>query len=178
MSALSLEFVALGSEIDRIAKVTNFNNITLLSNSSAVTLQVGLNSQATGQITMQSVLATLDSLGLAASGSSALSYSLLGITTVQAQSAALLALDAINSAITSLTFRRGVIGASESRLTYAIDFLSTARENFLAAESRIRDADVAQEVANMVRLQVLQQAGTAVLAQANQQPQIALSLLR
>lgn len=178
MSALSLEFVALGSEIDRIAKVTNFNNITLLSNSGSVTLQVGLNSQATGQITIQAILGTLESLGLAATGSSALSYSLLGVTVAASQSASVLALDAINSAITSLTYRRGVIGASESRLTYAIDFLTTARENFLAAESRIRDADVAQEVANMVRLQVLQQAGTAVLAQANQQPQIALSLLR
>jgi flagellin len=178
MSALSLEFVALGSEIDRIAKVTTFNNIHLLSNSSAVTLQVGLNSQATGQITLTNVLGTLESLGLANTGSSALSYSLLGTTTANAQSAAILALDAINGAIGSLSARRGSIGAFESRLSYAIDFLSTSRENFLASESRIRDADVAQEVANMVRLQVLQQAGTAVLAQANQQPQIALSLLR
>ena len=178
MSALSLEFVALGSEIERIARETTFNNITLLSNSSSVTLQVGLTSQASSQITITNVLGTLQSLGLASTGSSALSYSLLATTAVGAQSAAINALDAVNSAINSLTARRGVIGASESRLNFAISFLTTARENFLAAESRIRDADVAQEVADMIRLQVLQQAGTAVLAQANQQPQIALALLR
>ncbi|NDC38577.1 MAG: flagellin FliC [Proteobacteria bacterium] len=177
MSALSTEFVALGSEIDRISKITAFNNINLLSNSSSVSLQVGLNSQTTSQITLQSVLGTLESLGLAAAGSSALSFSLLGINVVQAQSASVLALDAINAAIGSLTTRRGLIGAVENRLSYAIDFLSTARENFLAAESRIRDVDLAQEAANMVRLQILQQAGTAMLAQANQQPQIALKLL-
>lgn len=178
MSALSLEFVALGSEIDRIARTTTFNNITLLSNSSSINLQVGLTGGQTGVITINGILGTLESLGLAATGSSALSYSLLSITVSGAQSASSNALDAITAAISSLSSRRGTIGAAESRLSSAIDFLTVARENFIAAESRIRDADVAQEVADMVRLQVLQQAGTAVLAQANQQPQIALNLLR
>ncbi|MCB0320377.1 MAG: flagellin, partial [Bdellovibrionales bacterium] len=85
---------------------------------------------------------------------------------------------AVNSAIDTLSTKRGQVGAAESRLNFAINYIATTRENYLAAESRIRDADVAYEVAQMVRLQVLQQAGTAMLAQANQQPAVALSLLQ
>ncbi len=85
---------------------------------------------------------------------------------------------AINDAISTLSTRRGTLGGAESRLETAIAFVEVQRENFLAAESKIRDADIAQEVANFVRLQVLQEAGTAVLAQANLQPEIALKLLQ
>ena len=177
-SALSSEFLALGSEIDRIAKTTEFNNNFLLSNSSAVTLQVGLTGATTSQITITAVQGTLDVLGLAGTGSSSMCYSILDVSTAGAQFASLKALSAVQNAIDSLNTRRGTIGAAESRLSFAVDYLMTARENILAAESRIRDADVAQEVADMVRLQVLQQAGTAVLAQANQQPQVVLRLLQ
>ena len=83
----------------------------------------------------------------------------------------------MNRAISTLGLNRGTLGAAQSRLTFAINNLTVARENFIAAESRIRDADVATEVSEMVRLQVLQQAGTAVLAQANLQPKVVLSLL-
>jgi flagellin len=69
------------------------------------------------------------------------------------------------------------VGAAESRLRYTVDYLSVVRENTLAAESRIRDADVAEDVATLVRLQVLQQSQTALLAQANQQPATVLKLL-
>ncbi len=177
-SALSSEFLALGSEIDRIAKTTSFNGLQLLSGASNVTLQVGFDSAATSQITVQSVVGTLSSLGL--SGSAAgnnLTFSIIDTTTTGAAAAALVALSAVNAAINSLSSVRGTIGAAQSRLSSAVNFISVARENFLAAESRIRDADVAQEVAEMVRLQVLQKAGTAVLAQANQQPGVVLSLL-
>ncbi len=176
-SALSLEFTALGSEINRIAATTSFNSINLLSNSSSIVLQVGLDGSSSSQISITSVTATLDSLGLATSGSSALSFSIIANTTSDAQSSAQNALTAINSAITSLSSKRGTLGAVESRLTSAINSLTSARENFLAAESRIRDADIAAEVANMVRLQVLQQSTMAVIAQANQQPARILSLL-
>lgn len=177
-SALSSEFLALGSEIDRIARTTEFNNLNLLSGSSNVTVQVGFTSQSTSQIVIQAVRGTLDSLGLASSGSSALSFSIIGTTTAGSQNAAQNALDAVNAAISTLSVTRGTLGAAESRLSTAINYLSVARENFVAAESRIRDADIAQEVADMVRLQVLQQSGTAVLAQANLQPEVVLSLLK
>lgn len=176
-SALSNEFVALASEIERIAVTTEFNGVNLLSGNSAITLQVGFNSQSTAQISYQGVQGTLASLGLAGANSSSLIYSINAATTTEAQSAARNALDAINGAIQSLASNRGILGATESRLRVAINNLSVSRENFAAAESRIRDADIASEAAELTRLNILQQAGAAVLAQANQQPALALQLL-
>ena len=177
-SALSNEFVALASEVERIATTTQFNGVGLLSGGGTLTLQVGFSSASTSQISFTGVQGTLASLGLAASGSSALSFSLNGATIAEGQSASRATLDAINSAITSLASTRGTLGATESRLQVAINSLTVARENFAAAESRIRDVDVASEAAELTRLNILQQAGAAVLAQANQQPSLALSLLR
>ncbi len=177
-SALSNEFVALASEIERIATTTQFNGVTLLSGGSALTLQIGFNSASTSQISYTGVQGTLQALGLASTGTSVLTYSIQGGSTDLAQSASRQALDAINSAITSLASTRGTLGATESRLQVAINSLTVARENFAAAESRIRDVDVASEAAELTRLNILQQAGSAVLAQANQQPSLALSLLR
>jgi len=177
-SAMSSEFLALGSEIQRIAQTTTFNNQNLLSNSSDTVLQVGFNSSSNSQITLQAITGTLSSLGLASSGSSALTFSIISTTTTGSQTAAAAALDAITAAIGSLSSKRGTLGASQSRLSHAVNYLTVARENFVAAESRIRDADIAQEVAEMTRLQILQQAGTAILAQANLQPSIAFQLLQ
>lgn len=177
-SALSQEFVSLGSEIERIAASTEFNDLPLISNSSAITIQVGIDSSANSRITIAAVQGTLNALGLAASGSGALTYSIISTTTGFSQTAAQNALAAIDAAIDSLGTKRGIVGAAESRLTHAINYLQVARENLAAAESRIRDADVAQEVADMTRLQVLQQAATAVLAQANLQPQVVYKLLQ
>ena len=177
-SALQNEFTALGSEIERIAVTTEFNGVKLLSGGNELVLQVGFNSGSTSRISYQGVQGTLAALGLAATGVSNLSYSLNGITISEGQSASRLALDAVNAAISSLAATRGVLGATESRLQVAINNLSVARENFLSAESRIRDVDVASEAAELTRLGILQQAGASVLAQANQQPSLALSLLR
>ena len=176
-SALSNEFVALGSEIERIATTTEFNGVKLLSGGATVTLQVGFNSGSTSQISFSGVSGTLATLGLASSNASALSFSINDVTTTAAQSASRLALDAVNSAIASLATQRGMLGATESRLDVAITNLTVAKENFASAESRIRDTDVASEAAELTRLNILQQAGASVLAQANQQPQLALSLL-
>ena len=177
-SALQNEFSNLGSEIERIANTTSFNGLNLLSGTQAVALQVGFNSTANSQISFTGVQGTLQSLGLASTGSSALIYSLNDTTTVTGQAASKSALDAVKSAISSLTTNRGTLGAAESRLNYAINNLQVARENFQSAESQIRDVDVAEEAANLTRLNILQQAGASVLAQANQQPSLALSLLR
>ncbi|MBN8549524.1 MAG: flagellin FliC [Deltaproteobacteria bacterium] len=177
-SALANEFVALSSEIERIATTTQFNGVALLSGGSTLTLQVGFNSTSTSQVSFTGVQGTLQALGLATANTSVLSFSLNGATIAEGQSASRAALDAVNSAITSLASTRGTLGATESRLQVAINSLTVARENFASAESRIRDVDVASEAAELTRLNILQQAGAAVLAQANQQPSLALSLLR
>jgi flagellin len=177
-SALQLEFTALMSEIERIALTTEFNGVKLLSGGAGVTFQVGFDGSSMSQITYSGVQATLSALGLSGPNSSVHTYSVNANSDLEAQSAARLALDAINDAIVSVTRNRGTLGAAESRLEISIANLQTARENFTAAESRIRDADVALEAAELTRLSILQQAGTAILAQANQQPQLALQLLR
>ena len=176
-SALQNEFTALGSEIERIAVTTEFNGVALLSGNSQLILQVGFSSASTSQISYTGVQGTLRSLGLANANSSSLSFSISGGTLADGQSASRLTLDAVNSAIGSLASTRGVLGAAESRLRVAINNLSVARENFASAESRIRDVDVASEAAELTRLNILQQAGASILAQANQAPALALSLL-
>jgi flagellin len=177
-SALSSEFLALGSEIERIAVTTEFNGLKLLSGGAQVSLQIGFNSNSNSQIGFSGVNGTLASIGLASSGSSSLTYSINDSTTLSGQEAAKSALDAVRTAIGSLAANRGTLGAAESRLQVTINNLQVARENFASAESQIRDVDVASEAANLTRLNILQQAGASVLAQANQQPSLALSLLR
>jgi flagellin len=178
-SALQAEFQTLGSEIERIAVTTTYNGVNLLSGSQAISFQVGFDANSTSQIVLdQGGGATLQRLGLAAVGTSALSFSISGESRDDAQSAARLALAAINGAVVSVNTLRGTLGTVEARLNTAIQNLSTSRENTLAAEARITDADIAVEAAELTRLNILQQAGSAVLAQANQQPQLAVQLLR
>ena len=177
-SALQSEFTALSSEIERIAVTTEFNGIKLLSGTSSITLQVGFNSAATSQVTIANSNGTLAGLGLGLV-TSVLTYSLNAANgvTAESQTASRNALDAVTGAIQSLSQMRGSLGATESRLNLAVNNLSVARENFAAAESRIRDLDIAEETAQLTRLSILRSAGVAVLAQANQAPSLALSLL-
>jgi flagellin len=177
-SALQNEFSALTSEIERIAITTEFNGLKLLSGGGEVVFQVGFDGTSTSRVSYTGVAATLASLGLATEGSSSVLYSIIGASTEDSQSAARLTIDAVRAAISSVTSNRGTLGAAESRLEVTISNLQVARENLSAAESRIRDVDVAGEAAELTRLNILQQAGAAVLAQANQQPQLALQLLR
>lgn len=176
-SALQNEFTALTSEIERIAVTTKFNGIDLLSNGQNITFQVGFDGSSLSQLSYNGVNATLQAMGLATAGSSASTFSISGATIADAQSASRLALGAISDAIQSVNRNRGTLGALESRLNTSINNLQVARENFKAAESQIRDLDVASEAAELTRVNILQQAGAAVLAQANQQPTIALQLL-
>jgi flagellin len=177
-SALQGEFASLSSEIERISATTIFNDVVLLSGGAATSLQVGFDGRSTAQISIGNVQATLTALGLAGSGSSVQIYSLNAVSSDAGQSASRAALDAVNRAIGSLSATRGALGAVESRLRVSIGNLSTIRENYAAAESRIRDTDVASDAAELTRLNILQQAGASILGQANQQPQIALGLLR
>jgi flagellin len=176
-SALSNEFSALTSEIERIALTTEFNGLRLLSGNGQVVFQVGFKGNSLSQVSYEGVEVSLGALGLAANGSSVVAYSIIGSSDLESQSASRAALDAINRAITSVNRNRGALGAAESRLEVTISNLQVARENFKAAESRIRDVDVADEAAELTRLNILQQAGASILAQANQQPQLALQLL-
>ena len=176
-SALQNEFTALMEEIERIAHTTEFNGLQLISSSQALTFHVGFDGSSHSGITYSGIQATLSAMGLAPTGSSVPTFSILGATEAESRSAALTALDAIQGAISSVTKSRGVLGAAESRLQTTIRQLATARESFQSAESAITDIDVAQEAAEMARLNVLQQAGTAILANSNLQPELALKLL-
>jgi flagellin len=164
-SAIQEEFGALVSEIDRISNTTTFNGVNLLSGGTSVSLQIGLDASSNSRIAFTTVDGSSSGIGL-----SNISVS----TSAAAQSA----LGAITSAIATVAQRRGTLGSIESRLNTAIGNLQVAAQNFSAAESRIRDVDVAVETANLTRANILQQAGVAVLAQANQQPALALTLLR
>ncbi len=174
-SALASEFVALSSEIDRVAQTNTFNGFGTISNSSSLTIQIGFDSDASSRITLASAVGTLSSLGL--SNGTNISFSITGISSDQAVTASRLAITAINAALESVTQQRGVIGANASRLQFAIENIGVMRDNFVAAEAAIRDADIASETAEMLRLQILAQTQTAVLAQANQQPALVLKLL-
>ena len=164
-SALQEEFTALVSEIDRISNTTTFNGVNLLSGGTTVDLQVGLDGAANSRISFSTIDGSSSGIGLSS-------------VAVSTAGAAQSALGFLTSAIANVASRRGTLGSVESRLNTAIANLRVARENFSAAESRIRDADVAEETANLTRSSILQQAGVAVLAQANQQPALALQLLR
>ncbi len=176
-SALQLEFSALLSEVERIAITTEFNGVKLLSGGQSIVFQVGFDGSSISQISYSGVQATLASMGLADLGTSNHTFSIIANSEEAAQSASRLALDALRIAIVSISRNRGTLGAAESRLETTITNLTVARENFQAAESVIRDVDVASESAELTRLTILQQAGTAILAQANQQPRLALQLL-
>ena len=163
---LETEFTAVSSEIDRIAGVTKFNGIALLSGGASTDFQVGIFSGSTEKINVNFAgrNLTANGLGVLNIGSTATS--------------ALAALSALDSAIQILNTQREAFGAGINRLQQAVTNLQTSRTNLSAALGRIRDVDVAEEAANMTKWQVLTQAGTSVLAQANQTPQSALSLLR
>jgi len=177
-SPIQGEFIALASEIERIATVTRFNNIGLLSGGSSLTLQVGFDSGSNSQLRLDAIVGTLAGIRLAPNGSSQLTYSVIASNEADSRQAALTALAAVTSAIETVSSTRGAVGAAESRLNVAVQNLQSARENINAAESRIRDVDVAVEAAELIRLQMLQKAGAAILTQANIQPNIAMKLLK
>lgn len=168
-SFLQDEFAALRSEIDRIAEVTEFNGRSLLDGSSTqVTFQVGIDDSVNDRISV-----TLTDVHASQLGSTT-AVSALNISTVTGARQAMTTLD---EAINDISSGRATLGAAQNRLQVTIANLGSARENAAAANSRIRDVDVAEETASMTRNSILMQAGISVLAQANQMPALALSLL-
>ncbi|MEQ1631859.1 MAG: flagellin [Planctomycetota bacterium] len=164
---LDEEFQSLVDEVDRIGKSTEFNGIKLLDGSnSTINFQVGFGTVA-GTDTL--------SVTLSEASSSSLALSSLDIGSGGLSSDAM---DAIDDAINTVSSLRGTLGAIQNRLGSTINNLAIQVENLSAAESRIRDVDVAYETAQLTRNSILQQASISILSQANAQPQSALSLLQ
>lgn len=166
--AIHEEFSALRSEMDRIANVTEFNGTSLLDGtlSAGVTFQVGTDNVAAN-----------DRITVSLSDSDAAAVGITSGMTLSTVTGARTALGLVDTAISSITTRRGDIGAAQNRLLTTINNLATSHENLSAANSRIRDADIAQESASFASSQILMQAGVSILAQANQMPSLALSLI-
>lgn len=165
---LSTEYEALKSEIARIQDAAKFNGKELLSaNVSTIQFQIGLDNTVSDQLAI-----TFGGFGLTAITSVT---NTIGGATV---GAALAALSVIDNSLSTISRERAKYGASMNRLDITISSIQTMRLNLTAANSRIRDVDVAMETSFLARNQVLAQAGVSVLSQANQIPQIALNLLQ
>jgi len=160
-AVITAEVAQLCAEISRISSTTKFNGISLLTGGATITFQVGADDGQT--ITAQA--ADLFGTGKAVDPSI---FSFTGTTI----------LASIDQALNNVSDMRAGFGAVQNRLTHTLNNLSSYEENLTASESRIKDVDMASEMANFTRLQILQQAGTAMLAQANTQPQTVLQLLK
>jgi flagellin len=160
------EFQLLESEINRIVNVTEFNGQKLIDGtmSGGVDFQVGMNNTTNDRIQLSVANSNSTSLGI-------------NDDNLTSQTGAQQAIDALDTAIQSVATSRGTLGTTQNRLTVTLTNLANMHENLSAANSRIKDVDVAEESAGMTRNQILQQAGVAVLAQANSLPQSALSLI-
>src|SRR4051795_4421532 len=157
-AALQSEINQLASEIERIGQSSEFNGIKLLNQQVTISFQVGANDGETIGVATMSLGATVNPAVYA-----------LGAATDISE---------IDAAIDNVSAQRAVFGAVQNRFEHSLDNISIYQENLVAAESRIRDVDMAQETVEMTKTQILSQAGTAMLAQANQLPQNVLSLLR
>jgi flagellin len=166
---IDTERISLTSEVDRIANAAEFNGTKLLDTAGAgvaLDFQVGIRNVAVNdRISVTTVDATAATLGVGA----------LDFTTKAGAQGALTTLDA---ALTKVSGYRAGFGAVGNRINSVVQTIQTSSESLSAANSRIRDVDVAEETSRMARTQVMQQAGVSVLSQANQAPQLALKLLQ
>jgi flagellin len=165
-TAIQSEVDQLTNEIDREVKSVSFNGTTLLDGSaSSVTYQVGANGGDTLTVNFGTGLETAMASG-AAWGTGTV-FSVTGTAT----------LGDIDTAISAVSSQAATLGAAQNRLQYTSDAISATEQNLSASNSRIKDVDMASEMTTMTQQQVLQQAGTAMLAQANSQPQLILKLI-
>jgi flagellin len=148
-AAIDAEVTSLQAAIADIGSQTTFNGTALFA-AATVTFQTGANTGESFDVTLTALAAAPDASDI----------------------------DAVDTAITAVSTQRGAFGAAQNTLEHVVNSLSVAAENMAASESRIRDLDVAAEMVNFTKSQILQQAGVAILAQANQAPQSVLSLLR
>ena len=173
-TALNSEFGELKSELDRIVDTTKFNGEKLLNGkySNGAKFQVGANAGETIAISIKNVGAS--KLGAGTSAQTSLKMKAASITSAGGASKAITSIDSALNQVDSL---RGSLGAKQNRFESTIANLNNIKENLSAARSRIVDADIATETSEMTKMNILQQAGVSILAQANQTPQLALSLL-
>jgi flagellin len=176
--AAQTEFAELNVELDRIAKTTSFGGQSLLNTTDATSgyqgdFQVGANNTADDQITVDLSSTILGNTALAGFSSTG-----LGTSSLDLVSGAASAITALDDAIKGVSTARSKLGAYQNRFEHTINNLNTAVENLSASESRIRDTDMAAEMVSFTRSQILTQAGTSMLSQANQASQNVLSLLR
>jgi flagellin len=162
-AAITAEVTQLSAEVSRIASDTKFNGIQLLTGGAAITFQVGADDSQ-----------TLSVAGITLFGTSGAEV-LAGVFNFTGSSVTLASIDA---AIENVSEVRGTFGSVQNRLEHTLNNLATYEENLTASESRIRDVDMAAEMVSFTKFQILQQAGTSMLAQANASPQSVLSLLR
>jgi flagellin len=182
---IQAEVDQLVAEIDRISNSTQFNKASLLNGTTmtatftgmSLKLHIGPNNEPTTPDGSNEITISIMNAGASRLGVNVLT-NLGAATSVTSQGGANTAISTLDDAIDSVSTARGRIGAMQNRLQSAINSLGIAAENTGAANSRIRDADVAQAVSDMVKHQILQQSTMAVLAQANQAPQMALQLLK
>jgi flagellin len=181
---LNSEYANLLTEIDRIADNTQWNGGNILDGqangaSATVKFQVGANGGQTVAVNFGNMTQGVVASVSGAMGALASSASTIGATTsASAISTGAAAVTQLDSAITSVNSQRATFGAAMNQLTYAVDNLSNVKVNAEAARSRVLDTDYAKETSELARTQIIQQAGTAMLAQANQLPQTVLSLLQ
>jgi flagellin len=161
---INTEFQGLVSEIDDIANKTQFNGVTLLDGNYSGTFQVG--SGAADTLSVNLTLNTMTSTGLG-----------IGGVTLDSNSASLY-IASVDAALASVSTTRATLGAYQNRLDHKINNLNVTIENLSASNSRIRDTDMAQEMVSFTRSQILSQAGTSMLSQANQSTQSVLKLLQ
>jgi len=175
LAALNQEFTQLRDEVNRTISAVQFNGTSLFITTADFAFQVGANSGQT--ITIAGAALNINNATGGMSGVTQVGGGASGLntTTNAANSAALVALD---TALSTLNATRATLGAVQSRFENTVNFLRSSVENQAAARGRIMDADFASETANLSRAQILQQAGTAMIAQANQLPQGVLALLR
>jgi flagellin len=171
VQAANAEVQQLQAAIDQISSTTQFNGTHLLDGSvGTLTFQVGANSGETLTVSLKSMDSA--SLGTASGGNVG------SIDLTSSASAASDAIKTLDAAISDVSTFRGTLGATQNRLTHVVANLSVTKENLSASESRIADTDMASEMTNFSKQQILMQAGTSMLAQANSAPQAVLSLLR
>jgi flagellin len=171
-TAISSEIEARRADIDRVANSTKFNGVSLLSSSvpTSFVIQVGPNSSSSND-----AINVISGLGNTSTSSGGLNITTANVST---NTAAQAYLDVIDAGLAILNTRRATLGALTNRLESSAQNLSISVENLSGAESRIRNVDVASESSELTRNQILQQASSTVLSQANQAPQLALSLLQ
>lgn len=169
-TAIQQELTSLTSEVNRIAKTTQFNEKNLLNGdlaTSGAKLQIGAN--ASTNLTLEVKISNMDAASLTITSTS---------VSVASNTAATTSITNINNAIKAVSTQRSKLGAYQNRLEHTIANLDNASENLQAAESRVRDVDMAKEMMNFSKNNILQQAAQSMLSQANQAPQGVLNLLR